>query len=51
MLYGATIAGQAGVARVIEILQAEIQRNLALLGIADIRNLGEDSLVPSPQRC
>lgn len=46
MLYGATIAGQAGVGRVIEILKAEIQRNLALPGAADIRKLSEDPLQP-----
>lgn len=46
MLYGATVAGAAGTARVIAILKAEIQRNLALMGMADIRNLGEDSLQP-----
>jgi hypothetical protein len=32
---------------VIDILKAEIQRDLALLGTADIRNLGEDCLQPA----
>nr|WP_299787830.1 alpha-hydroxy acid oxidase [Ramlibacter sp.] len=49
MLYGATIAGQAGVGRVIDILKAEIQRNLSLLGTADIRNVGAGLLQPG--RC
>ena len=44
VLYGATIAGQAGASRVIDILKTEIQRNLALIGIADIRNVGQDCL-------
>ena len=44
-LYGATVAGQAGVARVIEILRSEIQRNLALMGVAEIGRLAEGSAV------
>lgn len=32
MLYGAAVAGQAGVERVIDLLRAEIDRDLALLG-------------------
>lgn len=43
-LYGATVAGQAGAARVIEILRSEIQRNLALMGVQDVRRLGRDAV-------
>jgi len=45
MLYGAAVAGQAGVARVIDILAVEIDRNLALLGCPDVRDLGGDFIV------
>lgn len=44
VLYGAAVGGQAGASRVIDILKAEIQRNLALMGTADIRNVGQDGL-------
>jgi len=39
MLYGASVAGEAGVTRVIEIMKTEIDRNLALLGCPDVVNL------------
>lgn len=41
-LYGASVAGQAGVTRIIDILGAEIDRNLGLLGCCDVRDLGSD---------
>ena len=44
-LYGAAVAGQAGTARVIEILKSEIQRNLALMGVAELGRLAEGSAV------
>ena len=44
-LYGATVAGQAGAARVIDILRAEIHRNLALMGASDVRRLTVDAVV------
>lgn len=45
-LYGAAVAGQAGAARVIELLRAEIHRNLALMGVADVARLaGSDAVV------
>lgn len=43
-LYGAAVAGQSGASRVIEILRAEIQRNLALMGIADVLRLQHDAI-------
>ena len=39
MLYGATVAGPRGVARVIEILKSEIDRDLALLGCRSLDQL------------
>jgi L-lactate dehydrogenase (cytochrome) len=46
-LYGAAVAGDAGVARVLAILQAEIDRNLALLGCDSIKTVTRDLLVPT----
>lgn len=45
-LYGASVAGQAGVTRIIDILGAEIDRNLGLLGCRDVRELGHDFIAP-----
>jgi isopentenyl diphosphate isomerase/L-lactate dehydrogenase-like FMN-dependent dehydrogenase len=45
-LYGLAAGGQAGVARAIEILRMEIDRNLALLGLNSIDELTPDLLVP-----
>jgi L-lactate dehydrogenase (cytochrome) len=45
MLYGAAVAGQAGVARVIDILAAEVDRNLGLLGCRDVNALDGDFIV------
>ena len=45
MLYGAAVAGQAGVARVIDILCTEIDRNLGLLGCPDVNALDQDFIV------
>ena len=47
MLYGAAVAGQAGVARVIDILGAEVDRNLALLGCPDVNDLDEAFIIRS----
>ena len=44
-LYGASVAGQAGVARIIDILGTEIDRNLGLLGCRDLAELGGDFIV------
>jgi len=38
-LYGAAVAGAAGAGKVLDILRSEIDRNLALLGCADINRL------------
>ena len=45
-LYGASVAGETGAGKVLDILSAEIDRNLALLGCADIKNLNADFLSP-----
>lgn len=45
-LYGASVAGQAGVTRIIDILGAEIDRNLGLLGCRDVTELGHDFIAP-----
>ncbi|HDR9761123.1 TPA: alpha-hydroxy acid oxidase [Burkholderia cepacia] len=47
MLYGATVGGTRGVLRVIEILRAEIDRTLALLGCSRLEALTADWLVPA----
>ena len=46
MLFGAAVAGQDGVRRAIAILQEEIDRDLALLGCADIASVTRDLIVP-----
>lgn len=45
-LYGASVAGQTGVTRIIDILGAEIDRNLGLLGCRDVTELGHDFIAP-----
>lgn len=44
MLYGATVAGTAGVQRVIEILETEIDRNMALLGCSTLQEVNASIL-------
>jgi L-lactate dehydrogenase (cytochrome) len=44
MLFAAAVAGEAGVAHAIALLKAEIDRDLALLGLKDIARLGPDCL-------
>jgi L-lactate dehydrogenase (cytochrome) len=44
MLFAAAVAGEAGVARAIALLKAEIARDLALLGLKDIAELRPDCL-------
>jgi (S)-mandelate dehydrogenase len=39
-LYGVIAGGEAGAARAIEILQEEVHRTLALIGCADVAELG-----------
>ncbi|NYT61164.1 alpha-hydroxy-acid oxidizing protein [Alcaligenaceae bacterium] len=45
-LYGATVAGQQGVAKVLDMFSTEIDRNLALLGCPDIKDFGAYYLDP-----
>lgn len=44
MLYGLAVAGQAGVARALEIVRSELDRDLALLGCPDIAQVTEEFL-------
>lgn len=46
-LYGAVIAGEAGVHHAISLLSEEIDRDLALLGCGSLAELGPDFLVPA----
>jgi len=47
-LYGVGAAGEAGAARAIEILESEILRTMAVLGVTDIPSIGrEQILLPS----
>ncbi len=43
-LYGAAVAGAAGAFRVFDILRSEIQRDLALMGVPDVRRLQRDAV-------
>ena len=45
-LYGLAVGGESGVRHVLDILRAEIDRTLALMGCPDIADLGRDWLVP-----
>lgn len=45
-LYGVSAGGKAGVARAIDIMREEIDRNLGLLGAPSVRALGPDFLEP-----
>jgi L-lactate dehydrogenase (cytochrome)/(S)-mandelate dehydrogenase len=44
-LYGTAAGGEAGAARVLSLIEQEIDRSLALLGCRDIASLGRDHLV------
>ncbi|HLW90404.1 MAG TPA: alpha-hydroxy acid oxidase [Roseiarcus sp.] len=46
-LFGLAVAGEAGVARVLEILRREIDRTMGLLGVSKISQLGPDLIVRS----
>ena len=46
-LWGLTLAGEDGVGRVLDILDSELRRTMALLGSASLRDLGPDRLAPS----
>ncbi|MFV8817559.1 alpha-hydroxy acid oxidase [Haliea sp. E17] len=43
-LYGLAAGGQAGVERALELLRSELERGLALLGVADVSELGPGHL-------
>jgi L-lactate dehydrogenase (cytochrome) len=43
-LYGAAVAGSEGVAKVVDILRTEIDRDLALLGCKDLNEVTLDLL-------
>jgi isopentenyl diphosphate isomerase/L-lactate dehydrogenase-like FMN-dependent dehydrogenase len=45
-LYGLAVAGEAGVARVLDILRREIDRTMGLLGVTKLSELGPDCLMP-----
>ena len=44
-LYGLAAAGEAGVARAIDLLAQELRRAMALMGYADIKSIRRDSVV------
>jgi isopentenyl diphosphate isomerase/L-lactate dehydrogenase-like FMN-dependent dehydrogenase len=44
-LFGLAVAGEAGVARVLDILRREIDRTMGLLGVSRIAELGPDYIV------
>ena len=42
--YAAAVGGEAGVAHAIEILRGEVHRNMALVGVNSLSELGPDRL-------
>ena len=44
--YAAAVAGQAGVEHAIDLLASEIQRNMGMLGLNDLSEIGSVKLVP-----
>jgi (S)-mandelate dehydrogenase len=49
-LYGAAAAGQQGVDKVLSLMREEINRTLALMGVADINKLDRSYLLYEPQQ-
>ena len=47
-LYGLAAGGEAGVARALEILRSEIERDMALLGCARLSDIGPQHIRPPP---
>ena len=45
-LYGLAVGGEAGVVSVLDILRQELERALILLGVSEVRDLGQDCLAP-----
>jgi L-lactate dehydrogenase (cytochrome) len=48
--YAAAIGGEAGVSHAIGILAAEVQRDLGLLGLNEVSELGPAQLMPASAR-
>ena len=46
MNYAAAIAGQAGVEHAIDLLAAEVHRNMGMLGLNDLAEIGPEKIVP-----
>lgn len=49
-LFGLAVAGEAGVARILEIFRSEIDRVIGLCGVTKIADLGPDLLLRTPWR-
>ncbi|MFW3168810.1 alpha-hydroxy acid oxidase [Geodermatophilus sp. CPCC 206100] len=47
-LYGLAVAGQAGVERVIDVLTTELDRTMALTGVASVRDVGARTVTLGP---
>ncbi len=45
-LYGLAADGEAGVTRCLSLLKAEVERDMALLGLRDIAAINKDCLAP-----
>lgn len=50
-LYGLAVSGQTGVCAILDILTAELERALILLGIGDVTDLGPDVLKRAEASC
>ena len=48
ILYGLAVGGEAGVARVLELLRGELELAMALTGCASVREIGASLLMASP---
>jgi L-lactate dehydrogenase (cytochrome) len=46
MLYAATVAGEPGVTHALSLLKAEVNRNMALLGVEKIQEIGAEHVRP-----
>lgn len=49
-IYAAAVGGQAGVGHAIRILADEVRRDLGLLGLSSLNEIGADQLRPLPPR-
>jgi isopentenyl diphosphate isomerase/L-lactate dehydrogenase-like FMN-dependent dehydrogenase len=47
-IYGLAVAGEEGVFDVLGILRSELQRNLIMMGVSNVKELGRQSLHPAP---